>query len=99
MGNDRVRGQTVVVGNLPDSASLMRLTFCSGQSIDLPPLNTEGPRFVAAKMDTDRYGYPPYSPSIAASNRCRTSVGRPRARVEARVGRNATWRSLGTTAS
>jgi hypothetical protein len=36
----------------------MRLTFCNGQSIDLPPLNDEGLRFVAAKIDTARYGSP-----------------------------------------
>jgi hypothetical protein len=40
-GLGRVDGREVVFGNLPSSASTMRLTFCKGQTLVLRPLNRD----------------------------------------------------------
>jgi hypothetical protein len=52
----------VLFANLPDNASSLQLTFCNGQTVDLYPLNTTSPRFVAALVDLQRSGYPGNQP-------------------------------------
>jgi hypothetical protein len=56
IGTDR--GRLIILGNLLNSANSLQLTFCNGQTLDLLPLNTTTPRFVAGAIDTDKYGNP-----------------------------------------
>jgi hypothetical protein len=55
-GIGTVNGQLVVFGNIPPTASSMRLLFCKGQTIVLRPLNTDTPQYVGAMVDARKYG-------------------------------------------
>ncbi len=57
VGSD-LHGNSVLVGNLPDPAHSMRLTFCGGKTLDLLPINPTSPRFVAAIVNSKTYGIP-----------------------------------------
>src|SRR5262249_26324629 len=50
--------QFLLIGNLLEDASSMRLTFCDGTTLELHALNDRDPRFVAATYDPRQVGVP-----------------------------------------
>ncbi len=53
-GIGAVNGDLIVAGNIPRSAARLRITFCSGRSLDVPAANSEPPRFVFAAISMQR---------------------------------------------
>ena len=61
-------GNSVLFGNLPDAAHFMRLIFCDGKTLELLPINSTSPRFVAAIVNSKKYGSPGSQLLDAAGN-------------------------------
>jgi hypothetical protein len=52
------KGRFYDLANLLNNAGSLRLTFCNGKTLDLHPLNSTNPRFVAARYDLRKLGHP-----------------------------------------
>jgi hypothetical protein len=51
------KGRFYVLSNLPNNVRSLRLTFCNGKTLELLPLNSSNPRFVAARY-LEKLGQP-----------------------------------------
>jgi len=67
----------VVLADLAEPATALKLTFCNGDVAMLKALNTDGPpRFFAAAVAADRYGIPVTEPVLSAGSTMSTKDAR-----------------------